>query len=177
MTQAKSVHSTPASKIVEFPKTKRPLPADRPSALACVKKSGLRLVDADDMPMGESPTHEQCAAMEFEPWPGKSEDIDVLSGDNWMEHRVAVIFAHASMFMSKRRLMEVHRDAADEIDQLMASILETAEWLKGIAAMMEAAQARLIVAGCAAVDEGMIADGALHLHLRSAPRSVVPLIA
>jgi hypothetical protein len=47
MTKADSVHSTPritASKIVSFPKSKRPLPADRPLAIALVESSGLRLV-------------------------------------------------------------------------------------------------------------------------------------
>jgi hypothetical protein len=179
MAKANRVHSTPrrtASKIVKFPKTKRPLPADRTSAVASIKKSGLRLVDDDDMPMDKPATHEQCSAMEFEPWAGKSEGTEALTGDNWMQHRVAVIFAHATMFMSKRRLIEMHRDTdPDHVDQLMASIFETAEFLKSIAAMMESAQTRLIVAGCAAVDEGVIGDGTLPLHLadvRSAPRAV-----
>jgi hypothetical protein len=55
----------------------------------------------------------------------------------------------------------------------MANIFETAEWLKAIASMMEQAQTRLISAACAAVDEGVIGDGTLPLHLaevRSTPR-------
>src|SRR5258707_12933343 len=158
MTKATRVHSTPRTntpKIVKFPKTKRPLPADRTSAVASIQKSGLRLVDNDDMPMDKPATHEQCSAMEFEPWAGKSEGTEGLTGDNWMRHRVSVIFAHAAMFMSKRDLINLHRDVdPDQVDELMASIFETAEWLKVVASMMEGAQARLIASACAAIDEG-----------------------
>src|SRR5271163_1804314 len=80
-----------SSAIVSFPKSKRPLPADRPSAIASVENSGLRLVEADAR-IGEPATLEQCAAMEFEPWPGKSEGTEALTGENWIEHRVSVIF-------------------------------------------------------------------------------------
>jgi hypothetical protein len=163
-----------SSAIVSFPKSKRPLPADRPSAMASVKRSGLRLVEGKSK--GKPATHEQLSAMEFEPWAGKSEGTEVLTGENWLEHRVAVIFAHATMFMSKRDLIEMHRDTdPDHVDQLMATIFETAEWLKGVVAMMEGAQTRLIASACAAVDEGVIGDGTLPLHLadvRSAPRIV-----
>jgi hypothetical protein len=44
MPKADGVHRTPrktASKIVSFPKSKRPLPADRPSAIASVERCGL----------------------------------------------------------------------------------------------------------------------------------------
>jgi hypothetical protein len=104
MTQADTVLSTPrtiASKIaiVRFPKSKRPLPADRPSAIASVKRSGLKLIQDVDTPKGEPATHEQLAAMEFEPWAGKSEGTDVLTGENWMQQRISVVFAHATMFM------------------------------------------------------------------------------
>jgi hypothetical protein len=176
MIMSKAVSSTtPIRSPIPFPKSKRPLPADRPSAIASVKSSGLRLVDGDKSG-GKPATHEQLAALEFEPWAGKSEGTEALTGDNWMEHRVAVIFAHATMFMSKRRLIELHRDTdPDHVDQLMATIFETAEWLKGIVAMMEGAQTRLIAAGCAAVDEGVDGSGTLPLHLadiRSRPRAV-----
>jgi hypothetical protein len=80
MTKAKTRVSTrrrTASKIVQFPKSKRPLPADRPSAIASVKRSGLRLIDDDAT--GEPATHDQLAVMEFEPWPGKSEDTEALT--------------------------------------------------------------------------------------------------
>jgi hypothetical protein len=112
--------------------------------------------------------------MEFEPWPGKSEGTESLTGENWLRHRVAVVFAHATMFMSKRELIDLHRNvAADQVDELMASILEMAEWLKAIAYMMEGAQMRLLVSACAAVDEGVAGNGTLPLHLanvRSTPR-------
>jgi hypothetical protein len=160
---------------IPFPKSKRPLPADRPSAIASVKSSGLRFVDRDT-PIGEPATHEQLAAMEFEPWAGKSEGTEALTGENWMRHRISVVFAHATMFMSKRDLINLHRDVdPDHVDQLMANIFETAEWLKAVAFMMEGAQGRLIAAGCAAVDEGVVGDGTLPLHLaevRSTPRAM-----
>jgi hypothetical protein len=160
---------------IPFPKSKRPLPADRPSAMARVESSGLRPVD-DDTSAGEPATHEQLAAMEFEPWAGKSEGTKSLTGESWMKHRVSVIFAHATMFMSKRDLINLHRDVdPDHVDQLMANIFETAEWLKAVAFMMEGAQARLIASACTAVDEGVIGDGTLPLHLadvRSTPRAM-----
>jgi hypothetical protein len=179
MTKADRVHSTPrktASKIVKFPKTKRPLPADRPSATARVKRSGYNLVRVDKEPAGEPATHEQLAVLEFEPWEGKSEGTEALTGENWMQHRISVVFAHATMFMSKSELIKLHRDVdPDHVDQLMANVFETAEWLKAVAAMMESAEARLIASACAAVDEGVIGDGTLPLHLAkvsSAPRSM-----
>jgi hypothetical protein len=160
---------------ISFPKSKRPLPADRPSAVESVKRSGLKLVD-DDNAKGEPATHEQFAAMEFEPWAGKSEGTEGLTGENWMQHRISVVFAHATMFMSKRDLINLHRDVdPDHVDQLMANIFETAEWLKAVAYMMEGAQTRIIAAGCAAVDEGVTGDGLLPLHfaeVRSTPRIV-----
>jgi hypothetical protein len=159
---------------IPFPKPKRPLPADRPSAIASVKSSGLRLVEGKSK--GKPATHEQLAAMKFEPWAGKSEGTEGLTGENWMQHRISVVFAHATMFMSKRDLINLHRDVdPDHVDQLMANIFETAEWLKAIALMMEGAQTRLIASACAAVDEGVIGDGTLPLHLadvRSTPRSM-----
>src|SRR5450631_2708190 len=160
---------------IPFPKSKRPLPTDRPSAMARVESSGLRLVDRDTS-IGEPATHEQLAAMEFEPWAGKSEGTEALTGENWLEHRVSVIFAHATMFMSKRDLINLHRDVdPDHVDQLMANILETAEWLKVVASMMEGAQVRLFASACAAIDEGVVGDGTLPLHLaevRSTPRAM-----
>jgi hypothetical protein len=160
---------------IPFPKSKRPLPADRPSVIASVKSSGLRLVDRDTS-IGEPATHEQLAAMEFEPWAGKSEGTEALTGENWMQHRISVVLAHATMFMSKRDLINLHRDVdPDHVDQLMANILETAEWLKAVAYMMEGAQGRLIAAMCAAADEGVVGDGTLPLHLaevRSTPRAM-----
>ncbi|MEA2795243.1 MAG: hypothetical protein QOI87_2623 [Bradyrhizobium sp.] len=163
-----------SSAIVSFPKSKRPLPADRPSAIASVKSSDLRLVEGKSR--GKPATHEQLSAMEFEPWAGKSEGTEALTGENWMQHRISVVFAHATMFMSKRDLINLHRDVdPDHVDQLMANIFETAEWLKAVAFMMEGAQARLIASACAAVDEGVIGDGTLPLHLadvRSTPRAM-----
>jgi hypothetical protein len=162
-----------SSAIVSFPKSKRPLPADRPSAIASVKSSGLRL---EGKSKGKPASHEQVSAMEFEPWAGKSEGTEALTGENWMQHRISVIFAHAIMFMSKRDLINLHRDVdPDHVDQLMANIFETAEWLKAVAFMMEGAQARLIASGCTAVDEGVIGDGTMPLHLadvRSTPRAM-----
>jgi hypothetical protein len=177
MTKADSVHSTPritASKIVSFPKSKRPLPADRPLAIALVESSGLRLVAGKSK--GKPATHKQLAALEFEPWAGKSEGTEALTGENWMQHRISVVFAHATMFMSKRDLINLHRDVdQDHVDQLMANIFETAEWLKAVAFMMEEAQTRLIASACTAVEEGVIGDGKLPLHLadvRSTPRVI-----
>jgi hypothetical protein len=78
------------------------------------------------------------------------------------------------MFKSKRELIDIHRTIdPDHLDQLMANILETAEWLKAMASMLECADTRLIVAACAAIDEGVDFDGTLPLHLadvRSTPR-------
>jgi hypothetical protein len=177
MTKADSVRGTPrktASKIVSFPKSKRQLPADRPSAIASVERCGLRLVAGKSK--GKPATHEQLAAMEFEPWAGKSEGTEALTGENWIERRISVIFAHATMFMSKRDLINLHRDVdPDHVDQLMANILQTAEWLRAVAFMMEGAQARLIASACTAVDEGVIGNGTLPLHLadvRSTPRAM-----
>jgi hypothetical protein len=160
-------------KPIPFPKSKRPLPADRPSAIESVESSGLRLVEREAK-SGELATQAQLATMEFEAWDGKSEGTPALTGDSWMERRISVVMAHATMFMSKRDLINLHRDVDyDHVDQLMANIYETAEWLKAVAYMMEGAQARLLATLCAAADEGVVGRGKLPLHLaevRSTPR-------
>lgn len=183
MIRADSVHSTSqlgksviqeaearedrSASIVSFPKSKKPLPADRPSAIDSVESSGLRLIDVGDDFAGEPATHEQLAAMEFVPWAGKPEGTEALTGDSWMQHRISVVFAHATMFRSKRDLINLHRDAdPDSVDQLMANIVETAEWLKAVVSMMEGAQLRLLAAACAAVDEGVVGEGTLRCTLR-----------
>jgi len=92
MTKAKTRVSAPrrtAPKIIDFPKTRRALPADRNSGVARVERGGLRLVD--DTEAGEPATHEQLAAMELEPWTGKSEGTESLTGESWMNYRVSVI--------------------------------------------------------------------------------------
>jgi hypothetical protein len=162
MTQADSVHSTPrktASKIVKFPK--RPTrPAKRKSALKGLKRSGLKLVLSRSEAKGESATNEQMAKMDFSPWKKDDRDLAAFGDEHWNSQGMHARFAYAVMVMSKRQMIEFHRDIdGDQIDLLFANLFETAEFLKYTAGMLESAYARLLASACAAEAEGVLGDG------------------
>jgi hypothetical protein len=162
MTQADSVHSTPrktASKIVEFPK--KPIkPAKRKSALVGLKRSGLELVPSRSEAKGEPATNEQMAKMDFSPWKKDDRDLIAFGGEHWHNQGIHARFAYAVMLMSKKEMIEFHRDIDhDQIDLLFANLFETAEFLKYTAGMMESAYARLLASACTALAEGVLGDG------------------
>jgi hypothetical protein len=173
------VHSTPrrtASKIVKFPK--RPAkPAKRKSALVGIKRSGLDLVPSTKTPKDQIATQEQCAGMKFRALRRSEKAMNAL-GAGWHDRGIAARFAYATMLMSRKRMIEFHAETDQEqVDRLLASFMDTAEFLKHVVQMMEAAQLRLIATGCAAVDQGILGDGKQPVRfegIRTAPALVRP---
>ena len=65
----------------------------------------------------------------------------------------------------------------EQVDQLLASFIDTAEFLKYVVQMMEAAQQRLVATGCAALEQGVLGDGKRPVRfegIRTAPALVRP---
>jgi len=179
MTQADSVLSTPrktASKIVEFPK--KPIkPAKRKSALVGIKRSGLDLVPSTKTPKDEFATQDQYAKIKFRAWKKTKTAMNAL-GAGWHDRGITARFAYATMLMSRKKMVEFHAETDHEqVDQLLASFIDTAEFLKYVVRMMESAQTRLVATGCAAVEQGVLGDGKQPVRfegIRTAPALVQP---
>jgi hypothetical protein len=162
--------------IVEFPaQPKRP--AKRKSALVGIKRSGLDLVPSTKTPKDELATQDQCAKVKFRAWKKTETAMNAL-GAGWHDRGIAARFAYATMCMSRKQMIELHAETDHEqVDQLLASFLETAEFLKYVVRMMESAQLRLIATGCAAVEQGVLGDGKQPVRfegIRTAPALVQP---
>jgi hypothetical protein len=80
--------------------------------------------------------------------------------------------------MSKKQMTEFHANVDHEqVDQLLASLLDTAEFLKNVVQMIETAQIRLIATACAAFDKGVLGDGKQPVRfdgIRTTPKAVQP---
>jgi hypothetical protein len=64
------------------------------------------------------------------------------------------------MIMSRERWIEFHAETdMSHVDELLASFIDTAEFLKSVVQMIESAQTRLIATGCAALERGIQGDG------------------
>src|SRR5260370_26569982 len=123
--------------VIEFPK--KPIkPAKRKSALVGLKRSGLELVPRRNEAKGEPATNEQMAKTDFSPWEKRDSDLTAFGGEHWHTQGIHARFAYAVMLMSKKEMIEFHRDIdGDHIDTLFANPFETAEFLKYTAGMME----------------------------------------
>jgi hypothetical protein len=90
----------------------------------------------------------------------KTETAMNTLGAGWNDRGIAARFAYATMRMSRKKMIEFHAETDHEqVDQLLASFLETAEFLKYVVGMIEAAQTRLIATACTALDQGVLGDG------------------
>jgi hypothetical protein len=144
--------------VIEFPK--RPAkPAKRKSALVGIKRTRFDLVPSKKTPKDKIATHEQCAKIKFRAWKKTERAMNAL-GAGWADRGIAARFAYGTMLMSRKQMIEFHAETDHEqVDQLLASFLSTAEFLKHVVGMIEAAQTRLIATGCTAVDQGVLGDG------------------
>jgi hypothetical protein len=159
---------SPAKSVVPFPRKVKARPAKRKSAIEGVKSSGYALVSNRRRPKekGKPLSDKQMGNLAFEAWEKHPDDMEAISGDGWHNWGVDVRFAHAVMLMSKEKLVDLHRDVdQDHVDALLANILGTHEFLKYIAAMMESAVHRIVISGCAALDQGILGDGKQPLNL------------
>jgi hypothetical protein len=75
-------------------------------------------------------------------------------------------------------MIEFHAETDHEqVDQLLASFMDTAEFLKHVVRMMESAEMRLLATRCAAVEQGVLGDGKQPVRfegVRTAPTLVRP---
>lgn len=63
----------------------------------------------------------------------KTETAMNTLGAGWNDRGIAARFAYATMLMSRKKMIEFHAETDHEqVDQLLASFLETAEFLKYI---------------------------------------------
>jgi hypothetical protein len=145
--------------VIEFPN--KPIkPAKRKSALDGLLRSGLELVPSRSEAKGEPETNEQIAKTDFIPWKKHDRDLAAFGAEHWGSQGMHARFAYGVMLMSKKKMIEFHRDIdGDQIDLLFANFFETAEFLKYTAGMLESAYARLLVSACAAEAEGVLGDG------------------
>ena len=103
---------------------------------------------------------EPCAALEFEPWNLKEAAWSPPSNVEWCQlanpFLVTTRLAWAALGMTKAELMEtVARCNTDEVlraDNPLERFAEAAEWFKRFVTVLEAAEARWIVAASALVE-------------------------
>jgi hypothetical protein len=156
----------PSATIVEFPAQPKKHPAKRKSAVAGVKHCGLELVPVKKNKKkakgkkDEIAFRKYCAEVEFKPWKKRDKDL-VAFGEHWNSTiGVSVRVGYALMLMSKKDMIEFHRDMdQDQVDIVFANTLEAAEFLKYTAAMLETVYARLLTSAYAALEQGIIGDG------------------
>jgi len=178
MHEADSVHSTPretVSKIIGFPE--KPIkPAKRKSALVGIKRSGLDLVPSTKTAKDKLANHEQYAKIKFRAWKKTETAMNAL-GAGWHDRGITARLAYATMLMSRKKMVEFHAETDHEqVDQLLASFLDTAEFLKTVVGMIEAAQTRLIGTACSALDQDVLGDGQQPVRfdgVRTTPKVVI----
>jgi hypothetical protein len=150
MTQAKRVHSTPrrtASKI----KPKR-------SAVSRVLKSGFELVPVRKRSGKPAPIR-AFAKVDWRPW-RRTADMRptelIPSGEQMDVTGVSCRIAYGLMLMERDKLIAMHGTTDHgHVDQMMAGLFETAEWLKATAHMVEAAYLRVLASAAAAYAQGV----------------------
>jgi hypothetical protein len=145
MAQADSVHSTPRR---TAPKIKAKL-----SATSKVKKSGLDLVPTRKS-RGKLATMRDYAKIDFKPWkrdPGMREGEMIPSHEVISNHGVTCRIAYGLMLITREKLIDMHsRLDHDKVDEIMAHLADTGEFLKATAQMVEIAYQRVLASASAA---------------------------
>ena len=97
----------------------------------------------------ESPcTAQQAAALDFQPWSGKPEDLITDGGRGAMEsNRLTILFATYLMFKTKPELVDWIDEHLEEADTLMRGIWAAQSSLKAALDLLDGAEARMICAG------------------------------
>jgi hypothetical protein len=93
-------------------------------------------------------TAEEAAALDFEPWPGKPDDLITDGSRRAMEtNRITTLLATLLMFKTKSELVEWIREDFETADELMKQIWEAQSSLQAAMDVLSGAEARLICAG------------------------------
>lgn len=126
--------------------------ARKRSAVSSVKQSGFELVPKRK-PAGKLATVEDLAKVDFKPWKrekGMKKGELIPSDRQLVDCGVAARLAYAVMLMPRAGLIAMHAKAEhDHVDQMMANISSTAEWLKGVVYMLDTAYLRILASAAA----------------------------
>jgi hypothetical protein len=146
MAKAKSVHST-----------RRPT-APKISAVSRVPKSGFDLVPTRKR-RGKAAKFRDFAKIDWKPW-RRTRDmkpIELKPSREITDHiGVGCRLASGVMLRTRGRLVAIHGEIEHEhVDQMMAHLCETAEWLKATTHMVEAAYVRVLASAAAAHTQGV----------------------
>jgi hypothetical protein len=145
--QAKRVHSTP----------RKPAPkitaAKTQSAVSQIEKSGLELVPIRKN-RGKLATMRDYAKIDFEPWtrrPGMKQGEMIPSHDVISNHGVTCRIAYGLMLLTRDEMIDMHSNLEhDMVDETMARLMDTGEFLKATAQMVETAYVRVLASASAA---------------------------
>ena len=146
MTQADSVLSTPRRT------------ASKNSAVSRVPKSGFDLVPTKKR-RGKSAKLRDFAKIDWKPWrraPNMRPTELMPSRETTDEIGVGCRVAYGVMPMTRKRLIDMHGSVDHgHVDQMMANLAGTAEWLKATARMVETAYLRVLASAAAAHTQGI----------------------
>ncbi|MEM1287116.1 MAG: hypothetical protein AAGH60_02065 [Pseudomonadota bacterium] len=98
-------------------------------------------------------TDEEWAAMDFEPWTHADDEWVPPTNVEWAElanpHLVTIRLAWTTMYKTKPELMEIVEGLGEDgvLPGLMESMQGSIDYFTGVLAILEGAQARIIVAG------------------------------
>jgi hypothetical protein len=122
---------------------------DKRSAVSKVKMSGFDFVPTPAQKRGKLASERDLAKMEWEPWIAEGEGLQP-SNAALMHCGVPLRFAYGTMLKTKDELIAMHAkiDHGD-VDKLMASWMETSEWLKSIVVMLDQAYLRTMASAAA----------------------------
>jgi hypothetical protein len=145
MTQADSVLSTPRR---TAPKTKRKV-----SAVSKVKKSGFDVVPSRKR-RGKPAKLSDFAKIDWKPWRRTSDmrPTELMPSSEQTDNiGIGCRVAYGLMLRTRAQLIAMHGTTDHgHIDQMMAHLCDTAEWLKATAQMVEIAYQRVLASASAA---------------------------
>jgi hypothetical protein len=149
MAKATRVHSTP----------RRTASKARPkSAVSRVPKSGFDLVPTRKTRVTPA-TISGIAKIDWKPWkrlPDMRPTELMPSCETTDNIGVGCRLAYGVMLMTRKRLIDMHGSVDHEhVDQMMAELCGTAEWLKATAYMVEVAYLRVLASSAAAYKQGV----------------------
>jgi hypothetical protein len=150
MIQANRVHSTPRR---TAPKIKR-----KGSAVSRVPKSGFDLVVSKKR-RDKSAKLRDFAKIDWKPWrrtAGMRPTELIPSPETTNEIGLGCRVAYGVMLRTRKQLIAMHGNMVHEhVDEMMAHLLGTAEWLKATARMVEMASLRVLASAAAAHIQGI----------------------
>jgi hypothetical protein len=135
------------------------------SALSHIPRSRLALVPAKRRKGRGSTIDERIdefAKIDWKPWkrPRALGRGFYPTPKDMHYHAVTCRIAHGVMLRTRDQLIQSYSELErGNVDQLLAGLPQTAEWLKEMAAMVESAHIRMLAAACTAHKQGTLFAG------------------